>query len=248
MNKKNGAMTTVKQIMFVNALSEAVLIKNLDNSMTANEIIEMLYEESIISAHEKCQKCVIYPYDPSQFHEFSGKRFFGTGYDEIDQFVICAADITEGKTNPSLGDIIGSKKALVYVILPDKREALEIDPRSVYEAWQTAYSFLDQLGTIITLSGAFIGIGRWIAKRYKKEPRMIVDIICGKEFWDTKELANELHVSPEQAKGLLRGFGFKWNNKKRRYDKTEETEGILQGFQEKDHKEQRKVSDEFTFM
>lgn len=99
--------------------------------------------------------------------------------------------------------------------------------------WQSIYLFLDQLGTIVEVTGSIIGLGAWIKNKFnhKYTPNQFVQFVTSKELWNTHELAIKLSVSDKEAKDLLKGFGYKWNKEFSLYIKTDRTVEIMENIE-----------------
>jgi len=99
----------------------------------------------------------------------------------------------------------------------------------ILELWNTFYPYLDQIGTVLGIVGSTIGFGIWTKKRFSKEytPKQFTEKITDKEFWNYHELALKLGVSDEEAKMLLKGFGYTWNRYFSLYRKTDRTAEII---------------------
>lgn len=98
------------------------------------------------------------------------------------------------------------------------------------QLWQEIYPYLDQLGTIIEITGAVIGVGTWIKNRFGHgcTPRQFTGIITDKEFWNPHELALSLDITDDEAKNLLKGFGYKWDKHFSLFCKTNQTVEIIE--------------------
>jgi hypothetical protein len=97
------------------------------------------------------------------------------------------------------------------------------------QLWQDIYPYLDQIGTVITMAGAAVGVGTWIKKKFSREftPKQLTDIVTDKEFWNTHELALKLNITNEEAKKLLKGYGYKWERHYALFYKTDKTVEII---------------------
>lgn len=95
----------------------------------------------------------------------------------------------------------------------------------LWNMWQAVYPYLDQLGTVLGITGSAIGLGVWIKKKFSQSysPGKFVSLIANKELWNAHELALTLDVSYDEAKSLLKGFGYKWDKKLLLYVKTDKT-------------------------
>lgn len=102
--------------------------------------------------------------------------------------------------------------------------------------WQSVYPYLDQIGTALGIIGTTVSFGVWIKNKfgYYYEPKQFVEKITDKEFWNAHELALKLNITNEEAKNLLKGFGYKWDNHFSLYYKTDKTIEILEKIQKED--------------
>ncbi len=100
----------------------------------------------------------------------------------------------------------------------------------VIDLWQTIYPFLDQIGTVLGITGSAIGFGLWIKNKFshKYTPSSFIEKIMNKELWNVHELSLKLNISDDDAKKLLKGFGYKWDKRLSLYVKTDKTVEILE--------------------
>ena len=77
------------------------------------------------------------------------------------------------------------------------------------------------MGTVFGVWFGFLSFGKWLRYRFKKkvEPNILIDFIISHESWNHFEFAKLLKISPNNAKNLLRGFGYKWNKNTQLYCK-----------------------------
>lgn len=105
-----------------------------------------------------------------------------------------------------------------------------IGVKQITELWTCYYPILDQ---IVTAFGAISGIavgGKWIKGLFKKNapPPAIFDLILSRDRWNPIELANIVEIDKENAKMLLKTFGFMWESSNRQYVKGPESEHIME--------------------
>ncbi len=100
----------------------------------------------------------------------------------------------------------------------------------VIDLWQTIYPFLDQVGTVLGITGSAIGFGLWIKNKFshKYTPSSFIEKIMSKELWNVHELSLKLNIPDDDAKKLLKGFGYKWDKRLSLYVKTDKTVEILE--------------------
>jgi hypothetical protein len=85
----------------------------------------------------------------------------------------------------------------------------------IVQLWDSIYPYLDQIGTVAGLLGSGIGFGLWIKNKFSKTstPDTFIDILTQKELWNVHECALLFQIEDDEAKKLLKGFGYKWNRK-----------------------------------
>ena len=107
---------------------------------------------------------------------------------------------------------------------------------AIVEFWNAIYPYLDQVGTVMGITGGTIGFGMWIKKRFEKKytPKQFVNKVTEKELWNAHELALTLNITDDEAKNLLKGFGYKWDRKYSLYVKTDKTVEIIEKMQNYD--------------
>ena len=95
--------------------------------------------------------------------------------------------------------------------------------------WNIAYPYLDQISTVLGIGGAAIGFGSWIKKRFKDDSKVAnyLDLFTSKQCWTVPQFADFLGVDKEEAKHLLKGFGYEWDNTAKVYVKTPRTDEIV---------------------
>ncbi len=91
----------------------------------------------------------------------------------------------------------------------------------VIDLWNKIYPCLEIISTI----GGFIGFIDLIKNIFHKKiprPQNFVLYIYRKNKWNYNILSEELDVSKDEAKAILRLFGYKWNNSEKMYTITED--------------------------
>ena len=89
--------------------------------------------------------------------------------------------------------------------------------------------YSDQISAALVLAGEIITKKELIKKllhMFKENnppaPCAVEEIIMAREKWNHYELAEKLDVDPENAKMLLKGFGYKWINHEMLYSRLDE--------------------------
>lgn len=105
------------------------------------------------------------------------------------------------------------------------------------EWWKQAYPIIEQ---IATLTGAITGVAaittsplifiKWmrgkLQERKSKDEYTWVKLILTKKEWAVSTLSEELNLSEDEAKKILKGFGYKWDQQKKSYVSTENTQKL----------------------
>ena len=91
--------------------------------------------------------------------------------------------------------------------------------------WITVWNFV--WNSIVTIGeiGGFVTFIDFIKQKFSKGkplPHEIVDILYRRNLWNHHEVANKMQITEEQAKELLKFFGYSWNNSMKIYVITEE--------------------------
>ncbi len=100
---------------------------------------------------------------------------------------------------------------------------LEIDYNT---DWATIYrkvvEYYDELGKIMSIFAVTMTLGNLLIRLRKKgyPTATIVRVIVRRKFWNTIELSEKLNISPEEAKLLLKGFGYKWDRHRLQYSRS----------------------------
>lgn len=103
------------------------------------------------------------------------------------------------------------------------------DLASLLSLWNDVYPYLDQLGTGVTLSGGGFAIGTWARRVFgtRLTPNRFASSLTHREQWNVDDLTRELAISPDEAKGLLKGFGYVYNRRLNKYQKSNRTDEIV---------------------
>lgn len=103
--------------------------------------------------------------------------------------------------------------------------------------WAQAYPIIEQCATI---TGAITGIAAvttapivfidWLHNKLRKKQEMNelfgIKLILNREEWNPSILAQELDLSEDEAKRILKGFGYIWNPIKMLYTSTDATKKL----------------------
>lgn len=103
--------------------------------------------------------------------------------------------------------------------------------------WTQAYPIIDQIATV---TGAITGMAAvatapivfidWLHNklRQKQEVNELfwIKLILSEEEWNPSILAQELDLSEDEAKRILKGFGYTWDPKKMLYVSTDATKKL----------------------
>ncbi|MCL2853091.1 MAG: hypothetical protein FWE20_08685 [Defluviitaleaceae bacterium] len=97
-------------------------------------------------------------------------------------------------------------------------DSIEID---IAGWWAQAYPIIEQIANVLGVTGGvFVFVG-WVRKVIQAKSKYaeyeILQEILHKDEWNISDLAKELSISNEQAKNLLKGFGFIWDSRKMLY-------------------------------
>jgi len=108
---------------------------------------------------------------------------------------------------------------------------------AIAEWWKAAYPIIEQVanvtgaltGTAAIVSAPFIFI-KWARGKLQRTPEINefawIQSILWREEWSASSLAYELSISGDDAKQMLKGFGFAWDPKKMMYIATEHTQKL----------------------
>lgn len=87
--------------------------------------------------------------------------------------------------------------------------------------WKNIYPYLEIASTIGGCAG-FIEFIKNIFKKKTPNPHNFAEYIYWQNKWSHIILANELEISKDEAKTLLKLFGYTWNNSEKLYCITQE--------------------------
>lgn len=89
--------------------------------------------------------------------------------------------------------------------------------KELNEIWQMIYPVLDGFATVVGVVGILNGVGKWVRSLFKQKdipPQSYFDLLFSREMWNSSELAKMLDIEPENAKSLLKLFGYQYNTSK----------------------------------
>lgn len=95
--------------------------------------------------------------------------------------------------------------------------------------WENIYPYLDYIGTLLGVVGGTIGFGRWLKRKFehKHPPKELFSFVINSGTWSSLELASKLNITQEEAKNILKGFGYEWDKTARLYKRTDRTYAII---------------------
>lgn len=86
--------------------------------------------------------------------------------------------------------------------------------------WEILWNMVwKAIGGISTIGGA-IGFIDFIKAKFSKKkpmPYEFIECLYKRDYWNHNELAEKLDINPEEAKGILKTFGYFWDNTKKMY-------------------------------
>lgn len=98
------------------------------------------------------------------------------------------------------------------------------------QMWESAKLALEAIAVFCSITGITVtSIIKWFCnlfKKRKKKPQTIFDIIYSRKMWNHHELALLLDIDPNNAKEMLRLFGYRYDNRKKIYIEREDIEEI----------------------
>lgn len=112
-----------------------------------------------------------------------------------------------------------------------------ISPADIQLWWKEAYPVIEQIATV---AGAITGVAaiavtpisfiKWVRnklqrKREKSELTWIKTIL-EKDEWNISMLSQKLDITDDEAKKILKGFGYEWDAKKMLYVATDNTQKL----------------------
>lgn len=103
--------------------------------------------------------------------------------------------------------------------------------------WEQARPVIEQIATV---TGAVTGVAaittaplafiKWIRsklnERKERHEFAWIKLIIAQDEWNTSTLAQELGLSEQEAKRILKGFGYTWNSQKMLYVSSENTQRL----------------------
>lgn len=101
--------------------------------------------------------------------------------------------------------------------------------KTVTEMWELIYPVFDTITTVSGTIGVGAAIVKWIRSLVKKDihPKGFFDFINSRNIWNHYELSNILGIESSESKYLLKSVGFKWDNSRKAYVKSERTKEIM---------------------
>jgi hypothetical protein len=126
------------------------------------------------------------------------------------------------KVDDFINNFTGESEINIYTGIP---QAGGPDLFSIAQLWTMYYPVLDQIGTGITILGGIIAFGKWVKNKVSTSipPSSYFDFITAKSAWNHFELSKYLNIDDNDAKKLLQGLGYVWNNKTKLYISTHKT-------------------------
>lgn len=106
--------------------------------------------------------------------------------------------------------------------------------KDIADIWTSLYPILDQIATMFGVISGIVFAGKWIRGLFKPEtpPPAIFDFILSRDRWNHSELAEIMELDKEDAKKLLKVFGFKWDKSSRQYIQGPNTKEIVKKLSE----------------
>lgn len=105
---------------------------------------------------------------------------------------------------------------------------------NIKEWWECAYPIIEQIATVTdaltglaVIAAAPISLIKWIRQKLQmNHPQKEYDWICiilKEDKWNPTVLSERLGISLDDAKGILKSFGYSWNPKEMLYVATDST-------------------------
>lgn len=88
------------------------------------------------------------------------------------------------------------------------------------DIWNLVYPVLDQIKTIFELGAASITMGKWVHSLFHNKdipPQSYFDLIFSRSNWNHFDLAELIDISPDNARNLLKAFGYIYDKNKHMY-------------------------------
>lgn len=103
--------------------------------------------------------------------------------------------------------------------------------------WEKAYPVIVQIASITgavtgtaAIATAPVAFIKWLRNKLqskqKKNEYTWIKFILSKDEWNISALSEELGLSANEVKGILKGFGYRWSAEKMLYVSTEETQKL----------------------
>lgn len=97
------------------------------------------------------------------------------------------------------------------------------------EIWDYYSPIFSDISVVLSIGCFSIQFVKWLTGKFgnKLPPLPLVEFINKKEIWNSKELAMLLKITDDEAKYLLKGFGYDWDNKFQAFKKSHRTKEIV---------------------
>lgn len=103
--------------------------------------------------------------------------------------------------------------------------------------WVQAYPIIEQIAAVTgaitgvaAITSASLAFTKWMRNKLQEKENedeyTWVKFILSKEEWSVSALSGKLDLSEDEAKRMLKGFGYKWNPQKMLYESTENTQKL----------------------
>ncbi len=96
--------------------------------------------------------------------------------------------------------------------------------------WEQAYPVIEQIAAV---TGAITGVSafiKWVRSKLQekqsKDEYAWIKLILNEREWNLSALSEKLDLTANEAKSILKGFGYKWDSKKQLYTATENTQKL----------------------
>lgn len=92
--------------------------------------------------------------------------------------------------------------------------------KDLIEIWEIIYPILDQFVTMVGLGAILINGGKWVNLKFQRKdipPQSYFDLIFSRVKWNHFELAELIGVNSQDAKQILKIFGYKYDKSKLLY-------------------------------
>jgi len=182
-------------------------ISNIDDNTTLQELFDRA-EQSLA--------------DLSEYYYLSGPFSFNSTYLP---FIINAGGKVEWNVrykDAKVKDFITTHKIKDKIIISKIGYPQAGGPgfKEFIQLWNLIYPIFDQFVTVVGLGAIIINAGKWVHSLFAKKnipPQSHFDLIYSRENWNHFELAELLGISKEDAKQLLKLFGYSYDNSKTLY-------------------------------